>query len=223
MKPELIVFDLDGVIADTEPLHKEAKLRIMRKLGLANSVDLDRHIGRPNSELWKAVIEENGVSLTPAELERMQYDSILGQLAENGTPLSKGLPGLLDVVVSRLGLAAAVCSSSDRYYVDRVLAHFDLRERFAAVVGGDEVPQKKPAPDAYLLAVERAGSVPGRSVAIEDTAAGVASALAAGLACAGYVNPTSGRQDLTGTFMRASSLGDIADWLFSVCGFSHEL
>lgn len=212
MKPELVVFDLDGVIADTEPLHKEAKLRIMRALKLSNSVDLDSHIGRPNSELWNAVIEENGISLTAAELERRQYDSILLQFAENGAAVSAGLTRLLDLL-ARLDIARAVCSSSDRYYVDKVLAYFSLTGKFAAVVGGDEVARKKPAPDGYRLVLERAGADAARAIAIEDTSAGVKAAVAAGIGCVGYRNPTSGRQDLSLALKCFDSLNEIADWI----------
>lgn len=211
---KLAVFDLDGVIADTEPLHREAKLRIMRKLNLSNSVDLDKHIGRPNSELWNTVIAENGIALSAAELERMQYDSILDQFVENDTKVSSGLLGLLDFLNSS-SVSCAVCSSSDRYYVDKVLKHFMLTDKFSVIVGGDEVPEKKPAPDGYKLVVRRAGidADSNRVFAIEDTSAGIKAAVAAGIPCVGYRNPTSGNQDLSSAFIRVESLDDITAWL----------
>lgn len=215
MKPELIIFDLDGVIVDSEPLHREAKLRIMRRLNLTNSVDLDAHIGRPNSELWNAVINENGLtSYTAADLEKMQYDSIIEQFRENGVRPSEGLQNLLQQF-TETGIRLAVCSSSDRYYVDKVIDYFSLGAYFPVLVGGDEVERKKPAPDGYLLALERAGVPADRAVAIEDTTAGTASAAAAGLACVGYLNPTSGRQDLSRAFLRVKTLDEIARWAAS--------
>ncbi len=145
---QLAAFDLDGVLADTEPLHKKAKLRIFRELGLKNSMDLDEHIGKPNSVLWLSIIKENNLDSTPREFERMQYDYILEQMRDDAIPLSDGLLDLLDAF-ERLGVCLGVCSSSDRHYVDRALAFYGLTERFRHIVAGDQVPEKKPAPDGY--------------------------------------------------------------------------
>ncbi|MDR1744755.1 MAG: HAD family phosphatase [Planctomycetota bacterium] len=209
---KLAAFDLDGVIADTEPLHKNAKLRIFRELDLKNSMDLDQHIGRPNSELWMSVIRENSLDRTPKELEKTQYDYILEQMRDDHIPLSDGLVDLVDAF-ERAGARCGVCSSSDRYYVDRVLALYGLTGRFGFVVAGDQVPEKKPAPDGYRKLAADAGVDPAFAVAIEDSSAGVASATAAGLRCIGYVNPTSGKQDLRGSFMRVHKLAEITSWL----------
>lgn len=209
---KLAAFDLDGVIADTEPLHKNAKLRIFRELGLKNSMDLDRHVGRPNSELWLSIIKENDLDRTPEEFERMQYDYILEQMRADGVPLSDGLVDLLDAF-DRAGALLGVCSSSDRYYVDRVLTLYGLAGRFGHIVAGDQVPEKKPAPDGYRKLAADAGVEPACAVAIEDSRAGVAAATAAGLRCIGYVNPTSGKQDLRGSFMQVRTLAEITAWL----------
>jgi len=209
---ELAAFDLDGVIANTEPMHKSAKLRIFKELGIRNDMDLDSHIGRPNSELWDAIIRDNNLDRTPKELEILQYDHILEQMRDDRTPVSDGLLELLDAF-AEAGVRCGVCSSSDRYYVDKVLAFFGLADRFSPVVGGDQVPHKKPAPDGYLKLVADAGIEPGRAMAIEDSKAGVASATTAGLRCIGYVNPTSGDQNLDAAFMKVTKLADIAAWL----------
>lgn len=221
MKPKLLIFDLDGVIADTEPLHREAKLRVMKQCNVNGNVDLDAHVGRPNSELWNAVIAENTLSLSAGDLENLQYDSIIEQLVENNTETSKGLRGLLDLL-QRLEIPCGVCSSSNRSYVDRVLAHFSLEDKFTVVVGGDEVPEKKPAPDGYRLVLERAGVRAGSAYAVEDTAAGVKAAVAAGIECIGYKNSTSGSQDLSAAFMHIDSLGELVPWVgsfFTGCCF----
>jgi HAD superfamily hydrolase (TIGR01509 family) len=128
--------------------------------------------------------------------------------------MTDGLAGLLDSL-SSAGIRCGLCSSSDRYYVDRVLAFFDLGQRFSPIVGGDQVARKKPAPDGYRKLLRDAGLAPDRVMAIEDSSAGVAAAVGAGLRCIGYINPTSGRQDLGAAFLRASRMGEIADWVLS--------
>ncbi len=209
---ELIAFDLDGVVADTEPLHRNAKLRIFKEFGLENSVDLDKHVGRPNSELWTAIIRENDLTRSPKEFEALQYEYILEEMREKRTPLSEGLASLLAALEER-GVRCGVCSSSDRSYVDRVLQFYGLADRFSPVVAGDQVAAKKPAPDGYLQLLAEAGVAAESAVAIEDSQAGAAAATAAGLRCIGYVNPTSGNQDLSAAFMRVASLGAIAEWV----------
>lgn len=214
---KFVIFDLDGVVADTEPKHRSAKLRIFAELGLKNPVDLDAHVGRPNSELWIEVIRDNNLDKTPAEMERMQYDYILEQLVVEKTPMSRGIERLL-ACLDAAGVPCGICSSSDRYYVDKVLAFFNLTGRFRPIVGGDEVPTKKPAPDGYLKLLRDAGVDAAAAVAIEDSRAGSEAATTAGVRCIGYANPTSGNQDLSLCFMKVNMLDEIAGWFKSHLG-----
>lgn len=206
---ELAVFDLDGVIADTEPLHKVAKQELLVGLGVDPDMDMTRFVGRPNVDFWKEIIKDNHLSCSIDDLELRQYESILRQMKENSTPTSAGLNGLLERL-SGMNIRCALCSSSDRFYVDRVLEFYHLRERLAPTVAGDEVPRKKPAPDGYLRVTELAGIAPGRAVAIEDSAAGLEAASVAGLRTIGYRNPTSGQQDLRRADWVVDSLAEAA-------------
>lgn len=217
---ELVVFDLDGVLIDSEPLHEIAKREALASFGITGPVDLSWSVGRPQRELWQHLIDEYGLEKDPAELERRQYESILDQMRDKRVALSAGLVDLLDCLQAR-GIRTAVCSSSDRFYVDRFLVQYQLRDRFTAVVGGDEVPQKKPAPDGYLRALQLSGVAPGRAVAIEDTRAGSLAARAAGMACIGYRNPTSGSQDLTPANLTVGSLAEAAAILCPAAGARH--
>lgn len=209
---KFIAFDLDGVLADTEPLHKRAKERILAELACPADIDLDSYVGLPNAEFWKTIIERNGLDRTPAELERRQYDCILEQLRADRTPPSDGLEALLDFLAAA-GIRCGICSSSDSYYVNGVLAHLNLSNRFSPVVGGDQVARRKPAPDSYRKVIDESGIPAAAIVAVEDSRSGVAAANAAGLRCIGYANPTSGAQDLTRAFLRVNSLRDITEWL----------
>jgi HAD superfamily hydrolase (TIGR01509 family) len=199
--PRLVVFDLDGVILNSEPLHEAAKRRIFAKYGIPAGLDLSWSVGRPNSELWGPMVERYRLPCSAKELERMQYEQILSLIRERNVPLSDGLPELLRWLRQenvKIGLA----SSSDRFYVDRILEYFALKPWFDAVKGGDEAAHKKPAPDVYTAVLKAAGVPAGHAVAVEDTKAGIEAASAAGLRCVGYRNPTSGMQEL-----------DRADWI----------
>ncbi len=207
---EMMAFDLDGVIADTEPLHKRAKERIFAEIGFGEAIDLDAFVGLPNSDLWTLALERCGAPFSPGELERKQYDYILEQLRDNATPASSGLFELLDGLEAA-GVRCGMCSSSDFYYVEKVLSFFGLSSRFSPLITGDRVARRKPAPDGYLRLIEQSALPPSRIVAVEDSRAGVASATAAGLRCIGYANPTSGNQDLGAAFLRVESLDEILD------------
>lgn len=212
MRPKLIIFDLDGVIADTEPLHREAKVRLLKQFSLGDNVDLDGPVGKPSSEFWNAILAESGKELSAAELEKMQYNSILELLVENNVQLSKGLKGVLELL-HRLEIPCALCSSSELFYVEKVLTHFSIKDMFSVIVAGDEVKARKPAPDCYRLVLEKAGVTPGAAYAVEDTAAGVKAAVSAGIDCIGYRNATSGNQDLSEAFMQIDSLGELVPWV----------
>jgi beta-phosphoglucomutase len=206
---QLVIFDLDGVIVDSEPLHDAAKHAILDHLGIQKDVDFSRSVGYPLHELWLKFIKEYNLSQSPAELERMQYDFIIGQMRERQIPLSNGLTDVLKQLRQQ-DIRLAVSSSSNRYYVDRVLEYYQLSDWFEATVGGDEVPEKKPAPDGYLRALELAGVPASAAVAIEDSEAGSLSAKAAGITCIGYRNPTSGEQNLASVDMIINSLSEIS-------------
>lgn len=205
---ELVVFDLDGVLIDSEPLHEVAKREALASFGITEPVDLSWSVGLPQRELWQHLIDRYDLDQDPKDLEQRQYESILNQMRDKHVDLSHGLLYLLDCL-QKAGIRIAVCSSSDRFYVDRFLEQYGLRDRFTAVVGGDEVPHKKPAPDGYLRVLKLTGVSAGRAVAIEDSKAGSLAARAAGLACIGYRNLTSGSQNLENANLIVDSLPEV--------------
>ena len=210
---KLVIFDLDGVICDSEILHKFAKVTILKDLAHVADVDLSWSVGFPLRDMWSRLIAEYQLQMTPEELERKQYDVILDQMKAQNMDMSHGLRELMIWLKAR-DIQLGLCSSSNRYYVDRVVDHFNLRDMFDYVVAGDEVPQKKPAPDGYLKLLKLA-NVPAKSaIAIEDSHAGSSAAVTAGITCIGYVNPTSGNQDLSHATWLVDDLCAIPSFLF---------
>lgn len=213
--PQLFAFDLDGVVADTELLHSEAKLRLLsRRFGVAERVEVERYVGLPNTAFWSDMMRRFPGQVTGdvAELSVAQLDTILELLAEQKFRPSAGLLPLLERL-SALGVKRALFSSSDRFYVDAVLRFFDIARFFPVILGGDDVPRRKPHPDGYEKAVELSNADASRSVAVEDSTAGVASAQAAGLRVIGYRNPTSGGQDVSRADRVVDSLEEILPML----------
>ncbi len=179
-RPAAVVFDADGVLVDTEPAWAAARTALYahhhQQFGAAAKREtLGTGIagtGQLLSRLLKA----------PARAGELT-DELLALLVEqvSGGPV-RALPGALELVDELQGqLPLAVASNSPRALLDRTLQATGLAGRFDVVLGADEVPRPKPAPDLYRTAVERLGAQPGASVAIEDSAPGVAAARAAGL------------------------------------------
>lgn len=213
MKIKLMIFDMDGVIFDSEPIHYNSKLRILEDLGLERELDLSRHVGFPSEEFWQRILNENGIKdVTAKELENRQYDYNLESMKNEKINLTNGLLELLDVL-DACAIDCAVASSSDKYFVDKVLDYFEIKNRFRAVVSGDEVMQKKPAPDVYLKALNECNVSSADALCIEDSFMGSLAAENAGIRCIGYINPTSGQQDLSNTFAQIESIGDVIEYI----------
>lgn len=210
---KLVIFDLDGVICDSEALHKFARLYILNGHADTENIDLSWAVGYSLRDTWIRLIHEYQLQQDPEELALMQYDVILDQMQEQNMATSSGLRELLAWIQSK-NLKIGMYSSSDRYYVDRVLDRYKLRDTFDYVVAGDEVSQRKPSPEGYLKVLEMAGVSAKNAVAIEDSLAGTQAAAAAGIACIGYQNPTSGNQDLSQATWLVDDLYAVPSFLF---------
>lgn len=178
--PEAVIFDLDGVLMDSEQLWNRAREDLVRSTGGRWRDDAPRAMMGMSSTEWAAYLhDELAVPLGSEEINRKVVLRIEALYRER-LPL---LPGALDVVraIQRrwpLGLA----SSSNREVIDLVLDLAGLSGAFAATVSSEEVARGKPAPDVYLAAAARVGVEPERCVAVEDSSNGLRSAAAARMA-----------------------------------------
>ena len=125
------------------------------------------------------------------------------------------MPGVADLVqaASSLGLRLALASNSPLYSVRDTLRPIGLLDCFAVLATGDQVARTKPAPDAYLMALQLLGVPAGCALAIEDSAVGFQAASAAGIACVVVPNEVTAAQDFTAAYGRFHNLSDVAKWL----------
>jgi len=177
-----VVFDMDGLLLDTETLWTQAEGELFRRHGAEFTFD-DKLAVMGTTEDFTAryYAERLGRPLAQGyELFDEMRKIMIGllQLQVQGRP---GAIELVDRLRGRVPLALA--SNSGRQIVDTALATARLTEAFDAIVTADDVKDGKPAPDIYLLACERLGVRPEDSLALEDTPSGIAAAKAAGLAC----------------------------------------
>jgi HAD superfamily hydrolase (TIGR01509 family) len=175
-----VVFDMDGVIADSEPVYYSAINEVLAPLGKSFTPELQRAImGHGVAETWEVVARELALE-GPLDGLVAAYDRELRrQLAQ----IRETLPGVRPLIkaLRRFTVPVGLASSSWPGWIDALLNGVGLQGAFDAVASAVEVEHAKPAPDVYLLAAERLGVPSARCIALEDTPTGVASAKAAGM------------------------------------------
>jgi HAD superfamily hydrolase (TIGR01509 family) len=175
-----VVFDLDGVIIDSEEVWEEVRRGYVAEFGRAFLPDSqDRMMGMSTGEWSRHLAEEVGVPRTP---EQVAAD-VLGRMAERYRSDLPLIPGSVDAV-RRIGerFVLGLASSSARVLIDQVLATAGLTDAFQVTLSTEEVPRGKPFPDVYLTAAEKLGLTPSVCAAVEDSSNGLRSAGRAGLA-----------------------------------------
>ena len=175
-----VIFDMDGVIVDSEPWHEQAFYDVVRELGWANNHGLQfaDYVGRRDHDLWLDFIARNRPRQSLEELLSLKRKRTLGLLCQ-AKPVFPGLPELVQQLYPRCPLALA--SGSERPIVEAVLELGNLRNFFRATISGTDITNGKPAPDIFLEAARRLGVAPQDCWVIEDSKPGVAAALAAGM------------------------------------------
>ena len=180
-----VIFDLDGVIANTEPIQAQARNELLRSFGLSAEGVNAAAIGRGKREWWSFVAKKHGLQLTGEELAVKDFALCLKYIKEKRLVSTTGIYDLLQSLRA-LKIMAAVASSSDRFYVEEVLKFVQLDKFFCGLACGDEVPASKPAPFLYKKALEICGVRAEEAFAIEDSDTGALAAKAAGVPCIAY-------------------------------------
>jgi HAD superfamily hydrolase (TIGR01509 family) len=176
---EAVVFDLDGVLIQSEEVWDEVREAFVRERGGRYDAEIQRAMMGMSSTEWSRFLHETaGVPDTPEQINGAVVGLMLDAYSEH-LPLIDGAVA----AVRRLAAAypLAVASSSNRPLIDAVLHAAGLEQAFAATVSSEEVAHGKPAPDVYLEAARRLGVEAARCAAVEDSHGGIRSASAAGM------------------------------------------
>ncbi len=178
--PAAVVFDMDGLLFDTEKLYQEAVLLTAAEHGHdASSGVFSRTIGLPWAQSRSLLFDHFGANF-PADEFEAAWVRQFWLIAETRLELKPGVLELLDTL-DDLRLPRAIATSSSHQTVRRHLSAFALTGRFDAIVGHGDYAAGKPAPDPFLIAAGRLGVAPTRCLALEDSHNGVRSAAAAGM------------------------------------------
>jgi HAD superfamily hydrolase (TIGR01509 family) len=176
-----VLFDLDGLMLDTERMARQAWTRALNETGfLLDEVSYLRLLGRTVQDARGILNDIFGAEL-PFDLifsRRQAYYEL--DIHENGIPIKPGLHELL-AFLEQHGIPKAVASSTPCWFARQKLEHSGLLDRFSAVVCGDDVPRGKPAPDLFLEAARRLDVSPHLCLVLEDSEAGIHAAYSAGM------------------------------------------
>jgi HAD superfamily hydrolase (TIGR01509 family) len=184
---EAVVFDMDGVLVDSEPVWERVRREFVAAHGGRWPADAQHRLMGMSTAEWSAYMAADfGLDFSPAQVAERIIDGLTAAYASE-LPL---LPGAVDAV-RRLAARwpLAVASSSPASLIAVVLDAADLRSAFTAAVSSEEVQHGKPAPDVYLEAVARLGVRPEACAAVEDSSNGLRAAAAAGLAVIAIPRP----------------------------------
>ena len=175
-----VIFDMDGVLVDGEPLHFAIARRMLADEGVEfGMADYQRYLGTTLEHTWADLAERYSLARGYADYAARYHREVTRSYEED----AELLPGAADLLqrLRERGLPIALASSSDRVWVDAAIHGLGIAARFDATVAGDEVSAGKPDPEIYLAAAAKLGVEPADCIAVEDAPAGIASARAAGM------------------------------------------
>jgi HAD superfamily hydrolase (TIGR01509 family) len=201
-----VLFDLDGVLADTEPLHWAAYREVLLELGVDVGIEEYRQRFISQGGGPEYACEAYHLPLTPDELRARKLPRYLDLIRRDVRP-RPGARAALERLRGRF--RTAVATNSVRAEVELILGSLGLGGLLDAVVAREDYRDPKPAPDAYLAAAAALGLGAGECVVVEDTPRGVAAALAAGIRAVALPNELTADNDFTGCARRLAHLDQL--------------
>ncbi|HIT90843.1 MAG TPA: GNAT family N-acetyltransferase [Candidatus Merdenecus merdavium] len=191
-----IIFDMDGVLVNSEPLHYKVYTQLLD--GYGQKLDWEVYkpfIGSTRKALTDQLLKVYHLPLTEDELVKAMKEKKKELVEMEGYEGIHGIPEFLQRL-KKAGYLLAVASSSSYEYIKEVTNALGIQSYFDYLVSGESVEHPKPAPDVFLKTAEMMGLLPEECLVVEDSNNGVRAANAAGMACIGFENPDSGEQDL---------------------------
>lgn len=193
---EAVIFDMDGVLIDSEPFHLVVNEKIFANLEInLSEEEYQSFIGTTHKDMWTTIKNRYNLPQPVPELVNMQVSGNIEYIKNEEIEEINGITNLLSKI-ARENIKIGIASSSPTEVIELVINKLDFSDYFSAIVGGEEIEKGKPSPDIFLKAAKRLKAKPSACIVIEDSKNGVLAAKAAGMKCVGFKNPNSGNQDL---------------------------
>ena len=210
MRLKAVLFDMDGVIVDTEPLHRKAYFAMFDDVNIPVTEELyNSFTGQSTINICRELVRLFNLSETPESLMKLKRKHFK-YLFENDTSLGL-LDGVLDLIKDyhTNGLKLVLASSASMVNINRIFDRFDLNQYFVSKLSGADLQQSKPHPEIFIKAAEVAGFPKQHCMVIEDSTNGMKAAKSAGIYCVGYRSNHSKNQDYSYADKVIESFGEI--------------
>jgi HAD superfamily hydrolase (TIGR01509 family) len=215
---EAVVFDMDGVLLDSEPIWRAIEIEVFGRVGIElREEDLLRTMGVRIADVVRLWHERHPWADPPIERIADEIVERVADTIERESSLADGAVEAIDRLRDR-GLPLALASSSPMRLIEAVLRMGRLEDRFDVVLTGEAEEHGKPAPDVYLSAARALGVPPERCLAIEDSINGVRAAKAAGMVAIAVPPPQTRHGDVGGADLILDSLVDLDDRIWEATG-----
>ncbi len=205
-----VIFDMDGVLVDSEPVHLESTIRMMREdFGIEfTAEDNQEFLGSTDRHMYETLKRRHNLAPSRDELIERRKAIYVKMLQTKGIPWRDGI---LDLVAElrRCNMRVAMASSGLRWVIEMILDTGKIKDQFEVIVTGDDVITPKPAPDIYAEAIRQLGLPPSSCAAIEDTDVGVSSANAAGAYTIAFPAPSTEHMDFSHAHRHVTTVDDI--------------
>ncbi len=195
-----VIFDMDGVLIDSEPAYLEMNRKMFAEYGIEmDDEDYKALVGLPSVPMWTMLKKKYSLKNEVSEFLKIEKRRMLEIL--DSDVISGPIEGITELLQSlkEKNAKLSVASSSARENIDFILSKLKLTGFFDFVISGEEVTNGKPAPDIFLKVSERLNVIPGKCYVIEDSANGIKAAGSAGMHCIGFSNNETNTQDLSGS------------------------
>ena len=204
-----VLFDMDGVLVDSEPEYQKLDMRLARELGFElTPEEQSQYVGVSTVETWQTMQKKHGFTEDPLTVSRKE-EALMARYYETGDLCPYDASVALLKSCAAAGLKVAVATSSEHNNAEWVVRRLGLADIVDAVVSGSMTKRSKPAPDIFLLAMERLGVEGRECVVVEDADNGITAARAAGAAKVIGIRHPAGRQLLSGADLVVDSLEGI--------------
>ena len=205
-----VLFDMDGVIVDTEPLHRKAYFKMFSDVNIDVNEDLYASFtGQSTINICKRIVNHFNLSYAPEYLVK-QKRLHFKYLFENDTDLCL-IDGVLDLIKDYYnnGLKLVLASSASMPNINRIFERFDLNQYFMGKFSGADLKQSKPHPEIFIKAAAHTGFLKTECMVIEDSTNGIKAAHAADIYSVGFKSPHSSGQDYSKANLVISSFNEI--------------
>ncbi len=211
-----ILFDFDGTLVDSEPLHFHMWQQVLLQYGFDFTLEQYQtyYAGMPTTDNAYDLVTRFAVQAEPTILIQQKKAATKAYIETHAFPLMPDVPAILTNLRS-YGFQLGVVTGAAKRTVENTLSMHGLIEHFDIIISGEDVSNNKPAPDSYLHALRMLNIQAKQAVAIEDSELGVGAAVNAGIYCLAVPNELSHKHDLSKAQQRFQSLRAAADWLLA--------